>query len=74
LTGITKLEISVLFTLVDMLSATVTDTGQITLPEKIQQHLKLNSKSGFEWVATGLILGRDIMNTGCSRQSYDFQS
>ena len=33
-----------------MLSTTVTDTGQITLPEEIQQHLKLTSGSRVEFV------------------------
>ncbi len=33
-----------------MLSTTVTETGQITLPEKIQQHLKLTSGSRVEFV------------------------
>ncbi|MEM6521149.1 MAG: AbrB/MazE/SpoVT family DNA-binding domain-containing protein [Cyanobacteria bacterium P01_C01_bin.70] len=33
-----------------MLSTTVTDTGQITLPEKIRQHLKLISGSRIEFV------------------------
>ena len=33
-----------------MLSTTVTDTGQITLPEKIRQHLKLISGSRVEFV------------------------
>ena len=33
-----------------MLSTTVTDTGQITLPEKIRQHLKLTSGSRVEFV------------------------
>ena len=33
-----------------MLSTTVTDTGQITLPEEIRQHLKLVSGSRVEFV------------------------
>lgn len=33
-----------------MLSTTVTDTGQITLPEEIRQHLKLTSGSRVEFV------------------------
>lgn len=33
-----------------MLSTTVTNTGQITLPEEIQQHLKLTSGSRVEFV------------------------
>lgn len=33
-----------------MLSTTVTDTGQIILPEKIRQHLKLVSGSRVEFV------------------------
>jgi AbrB family looped-hinge helix DNA binding protein len=33
-----------------MLSTTVTDTGQITLPEKIRQHLHLVSGSRIEFV------------------------
>jgi AbrB family looped-hinge helix DNA binding protein len=33
-----------------MLSTTVTDTGQITLPEKIRAHLKLVSGSRVEFV------------------------
>lgn len=33
-----------------MLSTTVTDTGQITLPEEIRQHLKLTSGSQVEFV------------------------
>jgi AbrB family looped-hinge helix DNA binding protein len=33
-----------------MLTTTVTDTGQITLPEEIRQHLKLVSGSRVEFV------------------------
>ena len=33
-----------------MLSTTVTDTGQITLPDEIRQHLKLVSGSRIEFV------------------------
>jgi AbrB family looped-hinge helix DNA binding protein len=33
-----------------MLSTTVTDTGQITLPDEIRQHLKLTSGSRVEFV------------------------
>jgi AbrB family looped-hinge helix DNA binding protein len=33
-----------------MLSTTVTDTGQITLPDAIQQHLKLVNGSRVEFV------------------------
>jgi AbrB family looped-hinge helix DNA binding protein len=33
-----------------MLSTTVTDTGQIILPEKIRQHLKLTGGSRVEFV------------------------
>ncbi|WP_346292689.1 AbrB/MazE/SpoVT family DNA-binding domain-containing protein [Sphaerothrix gracilis] len=33
-----------------MLSTTVTDTGQITLPDAIRQHLKLTSGSRVEFV------------------------
>jgi AbrB family looped-hinge helix DNA binding protein len=33
-----------------MLSTTVTDTGEITLPEEIRQHLKLVSGSRVEFV------------------------
>lgn len=33
-----------------MLSTSVTDTGQITLPEEIRQHLKLVSGSRVEFV------------------------
>lgn len=33
-----------------MFSTTVTDTGQITLPEEIRQHLKLTSGSRVEFV------------------------
>jgi bifunctional DNA-binding transcriptional regulator/antitoxin component of YhaV-PrlF toxin-antitoxin module len=33
-----------------MLSTTVTDIGQITLPEEIRQHLKLVSSSRVEFV------------------------
>jgi AbrB family looped-hinge helix DNA binding protein len=33
-----------------MLSTTVSDTGQITLPEEIRQHLKLVSGSRIEFV------------------------
>jgi AbrB family looped-hinge helix DNA binding protein len=33
-----------------MLSTTVTDTGQITLPDEIRQHLKLVSGSRVEFV------------------------
>ncbi|ASC69918.1 hypothetical protein XM38_008480 [Halomicronema hongdechloris C2206] len=33
-----------------MLSTTVTDTGQITIPEEIRQHLKLTSGSRVEFV------------------------
>lgn len=33
-----------------MLSTTVTDTGQITLPEEIRQHLRLVSGSRIEFV------------------------
>lgn len=33
-----------------MLSTTVTDSGQITLPEEIRQHLKLVSGSQVEFV------------------------
>lgn len=33
-----------------MLSTTVTDTGQITLPEEIREHLKLASGSRVEFV------------------------
>jgi AbrB family looped-hinge helix DNA binding protein len=33
-----------------MLSTTVTDTGQITLPEEVRQHLKLTSGSQVEFV------------------------
>jgi AbrB family looped-hinge helix DNA binding protein len=33
-----------------MLSTTVTDSGQITLPEEIRQHLKLASGSRVEFV------------------------
>jgi AbrB family looped-hinge helix DNA binding protein len=33
-----------------MFSTTVTDTGQITLPEEIRQHLKLVSGSRVEFV------------------------
>lgn len=33
-----------------MLSTTVTDTGQITLPDEIRQHLKLMSGSRVEFV------------------------
>lgn len=33
-----------------MLSTTVTDTGQITLPEAIRQHLKLVSGSRVEFI------------------------
>jgi AbrB family looped-hinge helix DNA binding protein len=33
-----------------MLSTTVTDTGQITLPGEIRQHLKLVSRSRVEFV------------------------
>jgi AbrB family looped-hinge helix DNA binding protein len=33
-----------------MFSTTVTDTGQITLPEEVRQHLKLSSGSRIEFV------------------------
>ncbi len=33
-----------------MLSTTVTDTGQITIPEEIREHLKLVSGSKIEFV------------------------
>ncbi|NJN22852.1 MAG: AbrB/MazE/SpoVT family DNA-binding domain-containing protein [Leptolyngbya sp. RL_3_1] len=33
-----------------MFSTTVTDTGQITLPEEVRQHLKLTSGSRVEFV------------------------
>ena len=33
-----------------MLSTTVTDTGQITLPEEIREHLKLVSVSRVEFI------------------------
>jgi AbrB family looped-hinge helix DNA binding protein len=33
-----------------MLTTTVTDTGQVTLPEEIRQHLKLVSGSRVEFV------------------------
>ncbi|MBE7382256.1 MAG: AbrB/MazE/SpoVT family DNA-binding domain-containing protein [Leptolyngbya sp. SIO1E4] len=33
-----------------MFSTTLTDTGQITLPEEIRQHLKLTSGSRIEFI------------------------